>query len=352
MPLSGLLNIDTGSGLLTLSVSLQAKDKIQVSYSYREDSYIYLGFADNNGYYDLDLNPNYGHYLSSSLDGLGAPSHTYLKDGVTLYALPTAAYKASDFASGNVVYRSAMDPGISMPPTSFIRHRYNAGYPGDDGTSLAGYPSSVILAKIYIDSPGTIGEAACQDIRIRGGGLPETIDKSAGATSQAYYMQVNAVDAFWVPTKIDVKAGDYLSFALSGNAATASGSPSSFSQCLGLIASSGNVDLSRSLTFNLGVSGVTALTSGRLFLRYQNYTTDSGVFYVRINLTRKNLPGEIWDESSWDGDPVPLNGVSVIELPKELLTGENGYQKFTTEEIKGIIQKQIALGTYAVIRYV
>jgi hypothetical protein len=76
-------------------------------------------------------------------------------------------------------------------------------------------------------------------------------------------------------------------------------------------------------------------------------------------ITDPRLPGATraeletyWDESGWDGQPVPLPGVLLVELPEELLTGASGYQQFTSEEIETLVRSHIAGGIQVLIRYV
>lgn len=71
------------------------------------------------------------------------------------------------------------------------------------------------------------------------------------------------------------------------------------------------------------------------------------------------LPGEtqravasFLDESSWDGQAVPLGGVLLVQLPKEILTGEGGFEQFTPEEVEAIVQQHVAAGVRVLINYV
>lgn len=71
------------------------------------------------------------------------------------------------------------------------------------------------------------------------------------------------------------------------------------------------------------------------------------------------LPGEsvreaatYWDESGWDGQPVPLAGVLLVELPSALLSGTNGYQQFTAAEVEALVKSKVAAGIQVVVRYV
>jgi hypothetical protein len=71
-----------------------------------------------------------------------------------------------------------------------------------------------------------------------------------------------------------------------------------------------------------------------------------------------DLPGETrrevetyWDTGGWDGQPVPLGGVLLVELPGALLTGTSGFPQFTQDEIERIVRQHVAAGIRVVIRY-
>jgi hypothetical protein len=53
-----------------------------------------------------------------------------------------------------------------------------------------------------------------------------------------------------------------------------------------------------------------------------------------------------WDFRTWEGEPYPVNGVVVIELPKTIL------DIFTKKEVYKKIEKHIAYGVFPVIKYV
>ena len=54
----------------------------------------------------------------------------------------------------------------------------------------------------------------------------------------------------------------------------------------------------------------------------------------------------LWDIANWDGEPYPINGVVVIELPRSVLN------TFTKKEVLEKINKHIGFGVFPVIRYV
>lgn len=78
-----------------------------------------------------------------------------------------------------------------------------------------------------------------------------------------------------------------------------------------------------------------------------------------VNVEDPILPGETrreietyWDISGWDGQPVPLAGVLVVELPSAILTGDNGLPQFTQQEIVEIVRQHVAAGVKVVVKYV
>ena len=74
----------------------------------------------------------------------------------------------------------------------------------------------------------------------------------------------------------------------------------------------------------------------------------------RLNAdTLKSLVADsdvVLDVSSWDGKPYPSNGVGIITLPKSLLVENGG--KFTKQQIRDMVNKYLAFGVYAIIRYI
>jgi hypothetical protein len=77
-----------------------------------------------------------------------------------------------------------------------------------------------------------------------------------------------------------------------------------------------------------------------------------------VSLVDPTLPGRTkresetyWDIAGWDGSPVPLAGVLVVELPGGLLTGE-GYTQFSMEEIDQFIRSHLGAGIRYVVRWV
>lgn len=53
----------------------------------------------------------------------------------------------------------------------------------------------------------------------------------------------------------------------------------------------------------------------------------------------------VWDIGSYDGHPFPVNGVIVITLPSDI------QHQFSEEELRSIVEKYAAFGSYAIIKY-
>lgn len=67
--------------------------------------------------------------------------------------------------------------------------------------------------------------------------------------------------------------------------------------------------------------------------------------------TRREI-NTYWDISGWDGTPVPLGGVLLVEIPGGVLTGTGGYPLFSSDEIESIVKAHVAAGVRTIIRYV
>jgi hypothetical protein len=294
---TGIINLDTPppigiftawdpvQGQLTLNRSVNPADEAILSYRYREYQVVYEGYLGDDGvFHDLDLNPSPGHFY----DG-GRSTSELLNIPVYLYLLPTAAYKVTDsggnFTQERKIYtadrwspsllrweRTAAPVSNSDPvPTNPCLQRSTFGsiYFGsarfvDDGTveglavssatgtTLANYPSAIVLAKLYVTSNAQIDNVKVIDTRTRGGGILETTN----------------VDDFTLP-----------------------------------------------------------------------------------GATRQEI-NTYWDVAGWDGQPVPLSAVVIVEIPSGVLTGANGYTQYSQDEIEAIVNQHIASGIKAIIRYI
>ena len=124
-------------------------------------------------------------------------------------------------------------------------------------------------------------------------------------------------------------------------------------------------------TFSSGGSGLANMPSAIVLAKIY-VTSNSQVENVSLIDTRRRgggvgpkidpfditLPGETrrqfqtyWDVSGWDGQPVPLAGVLLVEIPGDVLLGVNGYQQFSQDEIEKIVKSHVAAGVKVIVRY-
>lgn len=87
--------------------------------------------------------------------------------------------------------------------------------------------------------------------------------------------------------------------------------------------------------------------------------TRGGGLPEAVDVNDVTLPGATRQEIStyldvagWDGQPVPLAAVVIVEIPQGVLTGANGYTQFSQDEIEAVVNSHIASGVKAIIRYV
>jgi hypothetical protein len=73
---------------------------------------------------------------------------------------------------------------------------------------------------------------------------------------------------------------------------------------------------------------------------------------VKLPGATRREAGTYWDISGWDGQPLPLGGVLLVELPGGLLTGTGGYPQFSQDEIETIVRQHVAAGIRVIVRYV
>ena len=78
-----------------------------------------------------------------------------------------------------------------------------------------------------------------------------------------------------------------------------------------------------------------------------------------LDLDHQVLPGDTVREAQtyldiggWDGEPVPLAGVVIIDLPAGIRDGTPGYTQFSEAEILEIVNQHCTAGVRAVLRYV
>jgi hypothetical protein len=354
-PVSG----DLYHGVVTIPTTLAPTDDVRVTYVYRQDRYVYRGWYDGSVFHDLDLNPGAGHRYEIGADGVGQPGYTLLDRGIVLYAIPTAAYPASGLsaggASGSV---NAMQLPDGQRPSHFVRHQI-----GTSTTSgpLAPGTSAIMLAELFVDPPGTVNDVTIMDVRSRGGGLPVGWNPTPSQASftESVRVMVDPTIVDWLNTGIDLQVGDQVVFSIVGISVPSSGG------CLAAAVATGSpaVAYAGSLASSTGIGafddgeGFTAAASGRLFVMY-NYVIDPESeaiwpnLFLKISVTRLYYEGVNWDIDSWDGQPVMLNGVAVVEVPSAVLTGADGFRAVTAEQVAAAVQRHVAAGIYPIIRYV
>lgn len=344
---------DQDNGIVSLSRSISLGDSIQVDYVYREDRYIYRGFWDSSVFWDLDLNPAYGHRIHVGRDGVGQPSSTILNSGVMIWALPTAAYLSGPAATGTYNYVSFLNLPSNIRPKYFIRHQIGT----DDNDILDIQPSALVLAKIFILPPGDAKDIRILDCRTRGGGFPEDVDPDSQIPffNETVRSRVRMDTNIWQPTFAEVASGDKITFSLHGRPLNGLGhtiNPSGnifFKVYQGPPSFGGGTALTNNYIF-------TATSSGHIGLRYQdpdsNYSGNSDYIYIEMRIQRPYFEGVNWDIGyGWDGQPALLNGVAVIEVSNNVLTGGDGRRVIAPEDVEAAVRRHIAAGIMPIIKY-
>lgn len=208
-------------------------DDVQVGYYYTSTDLVYYGFYDDDGsYHDLDLNPAAGHTYNNGKD-----SSSLINRVISVFLVPTAAYDYDAASIGSIQIKRAQDYGcysfvrwsadltggvtlipepedkeIDWVPRSTYTvakygvHHFTATVPeeevGGDNFSgregsigdIADYPSSVVLARVYVSSTGTADDIKVIDTRKRGGGLT---DKAAERELTLSGEQILEAGACW-----------------------------------------------------------------------------------------------------------------------------------------------------------
>lgn len=288
---------DPETGLLSLVRGLSRRDEVRASYRYREHRFTFDGYRSDDGtFHDLDLNPTPGHTFDQ-----GTPSRELLQRPVYVYLLPAAAVRIqradgtleqeqriysglrwtrsflrwelgtrlgvtdSSTTSGGVFdgcrsrntfgysYFGSATFGASVPQDTFRSAASSAAYGAPALSGLADFPCAVILAKVQVTHPSLAAGVRVRDTRVRGGGLPESVDPAD--------------------------------------------------------------------------------------LRLPGETRREAETY--------------WDTGdTWDGSPVPLAGVVLVELPQGILAGENGYEGFSRTEVEEIVRAHCAAGVRPLVQYI
>jgi hypothetical protein len=137
-------DIDTANGVIYTVNDLDFRDDIYAKYIYREEYLEYQGYADENGFHELNLNPLYSKEFYDS---------NY--DNIIIYLLPY------------------MENGNIKEELSYVRHAFTKNF----NEILYNYPQAIKLAELKLQANDDIKEATVLDARSRGGGLKEEISK-------------------------------------------------------------------------------------------------------------------------------------------------------------------------------
>lgn len=298
---SEIISIDFENGVIQLTRSITPRENVEVSYRYSQRAYLYKGYynEDVGMYHDLDLNPSYGHTFDN-----GQPGWKLLSEVVYIYLLPSAAYSYEEYLTGTINIHSALKwtqhlirwesgPCLTLGSTGIN------GYTPPGGTDIVlssstyghcWYNVSRFASKLPFDSPQVI-----------------LIDGSVGE---------------------GLTAGGY---------GTLSGNPNAAILAKIYVTPNGIIDSVKLLDTRRYGGGV-----------QEDYE-------LAEHLVTGDQLSEIaacWDTAGWEGDPAMLNGVVVIDIPEDILSGTNGYTQFTEREVEEIVNKHIAAGIKPIIRYV
>jgi len=226
-----IIAMDKTLKIITLNDNLNADDYVELKYTTYNDYYIYSGYRDNTGaWYAFDANPEYGHYITSDITGVLGDSSVALSDHITIYALPCAYMKYSNFTptpNGTTLGTLKLEfvRAVDWSETHFIRHAitgdglienlqlkeggsttstygqasFGVNYYDEIGTFITDiystkYPSIVPLGRIALTAPAAVGSIATADIRQRGGGVPEDFPMIAVETSAT---GIDTIKSFW-----------------------------------------------------------------------------------------------------------------------------------------------------------
>jgi hypothetical protein len=269
--------------------------------------------------------------------------------GVTLYLVPTAAYLADDETP---TVESALSLPVDVRPKSFLRHRIGV----DEETSiLSDYPSAVIIGEVHVLCPGGVGGIRNLDLRERGGGLPEEFNVSSTEYSWRSHLQVDTSLSTWTRTWLNLQGGDRVRLVYDGIIDTSiSGSllPADY-LIESLITDSYPSAGTSGTAIEYGEEFVVP-SSGTLYLRFDDTDvgTGEGSAYVTIEVTRIRSKTSPWDVIGWDGNPAAIYGVGVVEVNKDVLTGDDGGPVVTREDVEQSVRRHIAAGIHPVIRFV
>jgi hypothetical protein len=203
-------SIDYDTQVISVKSTLSPDDEITVTGLSLPGQYTYLGYRDRvtNQYFSFDANPEYGHFIGDSRYGSLRSSYDCLREQVTVYALPSAigVYETIPGAGSNPsTCKLTFYSAYSFGETHFIRHLVGAQIEdiipriGDTSLNTYGFsifgrnfydesstprrdvfsqvvPSMLPLCRVMLKAPISASTVTNADMRIRGGGIPETFD--------------------------------------------------------------------------------------------------------------------------------------------------------------------------------
>lgn len=295
LPVGPFTGWDPAKGTVALARSVSESDEIEVRYKYREYHYTFRGYVDDEGVYrDLNLNPAPGH----TFDG-GRDTRELLDRPVYIYLLPTAAYRVR-LADDTVEPSRVIYSGYRWCK-SFLRWELAGLAPPDVAPGGGG---------------GGGGGTAFDPCLVR------SCFGSAKFGSAVYVDDLPVDDNLPPPPDGEVGLGVYPSAILLAKV---------------------------HVTPNSQVENVRIVDTRRR----------GGGVPVGVDVADIKLPGEFrrqaetyWDLGGWDGQPVPLAGVLLVELPQGLITGSPQYPQYQQAEIEQIVKSHVAAGVRVIIRYV
>lgn len=192
-------------GSITLNSNLSSTDVVVVTYNTLSDFYVYTGYRSNeNVWYPLDLNPEYGHFTGDWEYGVIRQSLDCLNEQVTIYLQPSSLvypyvrlsadesfadiklYFDSAFNYGETHFvrhiirpgREQINPRQGDSPVNtyghaiFGRNYYDEGQLYNDDTYSDKIPSMMPIGKFILSAPLARQASMVVDVRQRGGGVP------------------------------------------------------------------------------------------------------------------------------------------------------------------------------------
>ena len=199
-------------------ITLQPSDVVKIKYTTPNDNFVYSGFQTPSlGWRSLDLNPEYGHWISDYNSLTLVDSKAALNQMVNVFAVPTSVIRYTInqrpntdpiFADINFTIYSAFDLGethfirhmISSERSEIITNRDGAGLHSTYGYSVLGrnyydefnsnlsdvystkVPCMLPIAKFTSTLSQSSTRLSVNDIRTRGGGIPDNFNYDAIAT--------------------------------------------------------------------------------------------------------------------------------------------------------------------------